>query len=429
MTPLGPKRLWLIAAFCWFPAACQSPLDLSALKTDPAADDLANIDDVRGPLERVLQRNRAQQVAQEDGSLQQAAGLQEYEQAKKLFQEGKYEQAEDAFERIAKKYENSPVREDAMFMQAECQFKQKRYSWAQDSYARLLKHYPSTRHLTKTSRRLFTIARTWLDFPEMAGSGDIQQAGFEESAASPQLQTKSDPQGLSLKSPSEFIPIFPNLFDRTRPVFDTKGRALQALKSIWLNDPTGPLADDALMLTASHYLRKGDYPEADRYFRIIREEYPKSKHLKAAYVLGSHVRLMSYQGPRYDEKALEEARQLKESALRLFPDLKHKKRLRKELEKITKAEARREWERVEYYQRRGKPRAVAIYCKMLLASHPQSEYADRARKVLAEVAPEVADEMPGLAPQQYAGSGAAGQSSDTTGVAEETKESAGRASL
>ena len=27
-------------------------------------------------------------------------------------------------------------------------------------------------------------------------------------------------------------------------LFDTDGRALEALKSIWLNDPTGPLADD-----------------------------------------------------------------------------------------------------------------------------------------------------------------------------------------
>src|SRR5690606_41681136 len=56
--------------------------------------------------------------------------------------------------------------------------------------------------------------------------------------------------------------------------------AIQSLKTIWMNDPTGPLADDALMLTATYYLRKGDFLEADHFFTILREEFPKSPHLQ-----------------------------------------------------------------------------------------------------------------------------------------------------
>src|SRR5690606_36655428 len=117
-------------------------------------------------------------------------------------------------------------------------------------YDRLMKEYPSTRYLDRSTRRLFTIARTWLHFPEPVRASDVQQVDFENPQASP------PPPPTSTADLPHSVPIVPNLWDRTRPVFDTQGRAIQALKSIWLNDPTGPLAADALMLAASHYLRK-----------------------------------------------------------------------------------------------------------------------------------------------------------------------------
>ncbi len=102
-------------------------------------------------------------------------------------------------------------------------------------------------------------------------------------------------------------------------MFDTDGRALQALRSIWLHDTTGPLADDALMLSANYHLRTGDFTESARLYKLLREQYPDSKHFENAFMLGSHVTLASYQGPSYDGKSLDEATKLKEAALRIFP--------------------------------------------------------------------------------------------------------------
>lgn len=150
-------------------------------------------------------------------------------------------------------------------------------------------------------------------------------------------------------------------------------------------DPRGPLADDAIMMTASHYVRVGNYQEADRYFSMLREEYPNSPHLQTSFVVGSHVKLMSYQGAGYDEKQLEDARQLKASTLRLFPNLPEKERLKDELAKIEEARAQRLWELVELYGRKRMPKAQIIYAEELLQTYPKSRYAPDARELLAKL--------------------------------------------
>lgn len=272
--------------------------------------------------------------------------------------------------------DHNRVREDSMYLLAESYFKQERFSDAKEYYELLLKEYPSTRHLNTSTKRLFAISRTWLGFPEFATSDDVTPVNLENPRATPVPKKQKPPHSAVL---------VPNLTDKSRPAFDTPGNALDALKAIWMYDPRGPLADDAIMMTASHYVRVGNYQEADRYFSMLREEYPNSPHLQTSFVLGSHVKLMSYQGAGYDEKQLEDARQLKESTLRLFPNLPEKSRLKEELVKIEEARAQRLWETVELYGRKRMPKAQIIYAEELLQTYPKSSYAPDAREILAKL--------------------------------------------
>lgn len=281
--------------------------------------------------------------------------------------------------------DHNRVREDSMFLLAESYFKQERFSEAKDYYEVLLKEYPSTRHLNTATRRLFVVGRTWLGFPEFATSNDVTPVNLEDPRDTPIPKKQKPPHSAVL---------IPNLTDKSRPTFDTPGNALDALKSIWMYDPRGPLADDAIMMTASHYVRVGNFSEADRYFSMLREEYPNSPHLQTSFVLGSHVKLMSYQGAGYDEKQLEDARQLKESTLRLFPNLPEKARLKDELGKIEEARAQRLWEQVELYGRKRKPKAQIIYAEELLQTYPKCSYAPQARELLVRLRAPVAEKTP-----------------------------------
>lgn len=316
-----------------------------------------------------------------------------FDKAQSLFDAGQYEKAADIADQLANDYRDSIVEEDALFLEAKAQFQRKDYAACQDAYAELFARFPSTRYADTATKQLFEISRYWLQFPKMVTSGDIQPANFEVPRLSPLPEPKETPFDIT-----RAIPVLPNLFDSTRPVFDTEGRAMQALKSIWLNAPTGPLADDALMLTASQYLREGNYLEADHYYEILRKEYPKSPHLQDAFVIGSHAKLMSYQGDVYDNTALDEAERLKESTLRLFPKGPQRERIKHELEMIEQKHEDRLWARVEFYQRKSdrfKP-AVAMSCYMVLLKFPDSKYAPRARKILATLPREATAHVPPL---------------------------------
>ena len=317
-----------------------------------------------------------------------------YDEAERLYQDQQYAEAAKLLKPLTKKKQSlfqsarflsvdpdyrgdhNRAREDSMFLLAECYFKQERLNDAKGYYEFLLKEYPSTRHLNASTRRLFVISRTWLGMPEFATSADVTPVNLEDPRATKVPKREKPPHSAIL---------VPNLLDKSRPVFDTPGEALNALKSIWMYDPRGPLADDAIMMTASHYLRVGNYQEADRFFSMLREEYPNSPHLQTSFVLGSHVKLMSYQGAGYDEKQLEDARQLKASALRLFPNLPEKERLKAELDRIEEARAQRLWDLVQLYDRKDLPKAQIIYAEELLQKYPESSYAPKARDVLAKL--------------------------------------------
>ena len=103
-----------------------------------------------------------------------------------------------------------------MWQIGECLFFTDQYPKAEDQYDSLVKKYPNTRYLDRIAKRQFVIAQYWLALDE-----------------------------------KRHVPLLiPNLINRSRPLFDTRGRALKAYEHVQLNDPRGSLADDSLMAQA-----------------------------------------------------------------------------------------------------------------------------------------------------------------------------------
>jgi outer membrane protein assembly factor BamD (BamD/ComL family) len=370
-------------------AGCRTGIDASALKEkdDEQIRQMAKTDDVHGPLERIMRAAGWNKGDKKRQLVNPPEAMTAYHAAEDLLAQKKYKPATEKFWAVAEKYKDYPVREDAAFMCGEAFYLQEIYPKAQDKYDVVIKEFSATRHLDEISRRKFEMARIWLGFPEIVKPTDVQPVNFEKPSATPLPEMNyKEPTGLTYA-----VPVFPNFTEKRRPMFDTQGRALEALKSIWLNDPTGPLADDALMLSASYYLRKGDYTEADHLYDLLIKEFGKSPHLENAYILDAHAKLMSYQGPEYDDTELEAARKLKLATLRLFPNRPDKDRIKDDLAKIEQAKAARIWADVVYWQKKGKPKAVAIYCVKVIKAYPNSAYSQLAREALAKIAPKDKD--------------------------------------
>ncbi len=331
--------------------------DLSMLSSSEKIESLSTTESTSGEQDRSSVFSLANFIERfkDKPELDLSVGHQAFEKAETVFRAKDYLEAEDAFHDLSKKYVDTPIEEDALFMKAECQFLTQRYPEAQDSYETMLQKYEGSRHLDRVSRRMFAISREWLK----------------------SVFSSSDPKGYSL-------PV-PNFFDKSKPMLDLHGRALEALTSIRLHDPSGPLADDALMMTATYYFLVKKYEQADFYFQALRQDYPNSEHQSVAHLLGVRSKMHSYQGPEYDGQQLEQTEKLIHSTIRQFPDLKeHRRNLVRTLASVRLEKARRLWETANYYRRSGHPQSAQLYDVQLTKRFPDTKWAALAQTQLDE---------------------------------------------
>lgn len=275
-----------------------------------------------------------------------------YQEGETLYQAGKPAEAVDKFKQAAQRWPDSALEEDALYMHAECWFFTDNYSKAFDGYQTLLKKYQNTRHIETVSSRLFVIGRYW----------EQQSKAYSN-------------------------PIVPNITDPKRPLFDTFGNALACYQTIRLNDPTGPLADDSMMATATAFYSQGRFQDADYYYEQLRKEYPRSEHQPKAHLLAIESKFNSYQGPQYEGRGLDSAQKLAKSSMIQFPSElgEGRTRLVEVQDSVYVAKARREFEMGEYYLRGEHHRAARYYFQYVMENYPDCDYAVKARERLAEI--------------------------------------------
>jgi outer membrane protein assembly factor BamD (BamD/ComL family) len=278
-----------------------------------------------------------------------------FEEAEKQFRQKLYPEAGKLYMTAARRWPTSPLEEEALFMAGEAYFFADRYVKADDAYAELVKKHSGTQHLDKITVRRFAIASYW--------------------------------QQRHLAKPQWFIT--PNLTDKTRPTFDTKGHAIRVWGKLPSDDPTSPLADDAVMNVANTYFASGRYRDADHYYTMLRNEFPKSEHQFQAFLLGLRSKLLVYQGPDYDSKPLEEAEKVAEQLLTQFPrELVaegEKERVLQARGQIAFQKALREWNRAEYYNRLEYYAAARMHYQTIVEKYPDTQLAASSRERIGQM--------------------------------------------
>lgn len=271
-----------------------------------------------------------------------------------LFRAEKYGEAAKQFKKAASNAPDTPMEQDALFQLAESYFFGDDYSYANDAYEQLLRKYPNTPHLDNVVTRQFSIARYWEQYQDY------------------------NPNWVTT----------PNIIDGKRPLFDTLGRAMKVYENIRMNDPTGPLADDAIMATANSYFRRGRFNDADYQYDLLRKEYPRSDHQYNAYVLGLQCKLRRYQGPDYDGTPLEEAQQLAKQQKMIFArelSPEERQRLTEIDAQVTRELATRDYDMAERFAKLDQNGSAKFYLAQVVKKYPNTPVADQARTRLAEL--------------------------------------------
>jgi len=264
-----------------------------------------------------------------------------------LFREGRYREALPKYKVAVDRWPDSGVEEDALWQLAECLFFTDQYPKAEDTYDQLVKKYSNTRHLDRIAQRQFVIAQYWV----------------------------------ALDRKSHLPVIIPNLVDRSRPLFDTRGRALKAYDHVRINDPRGPLADDSIMAQANAHFLDRQWMDADYFYGLLRSEYPDSDFLLQAHLLGLQSKLRAYQGAGYEGGMLDEAGLLADQVIVQFPDQitrEEEDRVQRTRGEIAAQQAQRHFNRAEFYAKGQHYSSARIYYALVARDFPQTTLGERA---------------------------------------------------
>jgi outer membrane protein assembly factor BamD (BamD/ComL family) len=268
-----------------------------------------------------------------------------------LFREGKFKEAIAKYNVAIDRWPDSGVEEDALWQLGECLFFTDQYPKAEDCYDQLVKKYANTRYLDRIAQRQFVIAQYWI----------------------------------ALDSKRPLPVIVPNFVDRSRPIFDTRGRALKAYEHVRLNDPRGPLADDSIMAQANAHFLDHQWMDADYFYGLLRSEYPDSDFLLQAHMLGLQAKLRAYQGPGYEGSMLDDASILADQILVQFPDQLARDDaalVEKTRGEIAAQQAQRHYNRAEFYAKGRHYSSARIYYALVARDYTQTQLAMQAREKL-----------------------------------------------
>jgi outer membrane protein assembly factor BamD (BamD/ComL family) len=279
----------------------------------------------------------------------QRVAEQAYAEGEALFRAQKYSTATKKFKEAAGRWPDSKLQQDALFYLAESEFFDKQYPEAVAAYDKLLEEHPNTPHLDKVINRQFEIARYWEEHHEYQ----------------PHWATT------------------PNVLDETRPLFDTLGHALRTYEGIRLNDPTGPMADDAIMASGNSFFLRGRYGDADYQYELLRNEYPRSEHQFEAHILGLQCKLRKYQGPDYDATPLLEAKKLVKQLKVQFTGQLNSKELTRQSEiqaQLNQQLAERDMKMAKYFDDGAHYGSAKFYYAQLVRDYPNTPLANQAKE-------------------------------------------------
>ncbi len=267
-----------------------------------------------------------------------------------LFEQKQYATAAKRFKSCQWKCSSSDsvLKEDAMFMTAECYFFDNQYAKARNSYDALTKAYENSRYNDRMAARLFAIGRYWENMADA----------------------------------HHYVAFAPNFWDKKRPLFDTNGNAIKVYSSVQMQNANGTFADAAVMASGNNFFRNGRYTEASEQYDTLCENYPNSQYLMRAYLLNLQCKLQMYNGPHYDSKPLEDAEKIANHLCTFYgPEMspEMKAEVREIQNHFVEQKAERDMVIAQYYENKKYYGSARNYYRYIQQDYPNTEIAGQAQ--------------------------------------------------
>ena len=331
--PFGASRVALLGAACLWAAGCETTIPWLR-KSPPPPSDSAVI--------------RAGHVVADTPVDPKVAD--DLAAAEELYRTEDYAKAQKLFHRIAENTHNPPlIAERARYYEAECLRLQGYYPKAVDTYHRMVKDFPTGVYREQAAVRMLDVANYWLD----------------------DTRAQMDAEQEKRAGKRRFVPFNFVHWDRSKPLLDEEGRALQALENAHVADPLGPMSDKALFLAGSVHYMRGHYLEADQLFSQLIDMHANSPLRPQAIELAIKAKNNSTGGSAYDGRKCAEAIKLINMAQSTCPELRAKPEfLTQHLYAIRYQQAEKDFNIAEFYRRTGHYGSAYFYYELVIRRYP-----------------------------------------------------------
>ncbi len=257
----------------------------------------------------------------------------QFDFAKSLFDEKKYEDAKREFRKLVKSYPKAYEASESEYYLGLSEEAEGNLYEAFKAYQKVIDKYPFSERIQELIEREYKIGEEFLS-------------------------------GVKRKS-----------FGMTLPV---ENPAIEIFGKVVENSTYGPLAPAAqykLGLVLRGLLR---YYEAEEAFNKVISSYPESNWAEAAKFQLAECRAAASRGPDYDQGATDEAKQKFEEFLKDHPDAVLTRDAEKNIEQLREKEAEGSYNVARFYEKQKAYEAAKVYYGDIVSNHPESIWAAKA---------------------------------------------------
>lgn len=168
------------------------------------------------------------------------------------------------------------------------------------------------------------------------------------------------------------------------PIFDGTDEGVEMMFRVQTRSPGSPLAEKALRRTADFYFADGQFDlAADAYAAHIKS-YPRDPDLPEILVRQAFSNYAQFTGVRFDPTPLVNARAQMQDLINKYPEVAKRENMASFVDAIDKTLARKLFVTADFYRRTDKLSAEKLVLRVLTQQYPQSDEAQRAKRLLGE---------------------------------------------
>jgi len=264
-----------------------------------------------------------------------------FEEARSDVEAGRHSRAARTLKDLIKKYPESPVRGEAMWLRGEALFASKDYYKAYEQYEEMLRDYAGSPRYRPALEREIQIAELYLG-PERRRVWGM-------------------------------------------PLLSGETEAIEILRRIYEHQPAGDLAEAALVRIADYYYEKCRWTEAEDYYDRYCKAFPNGGRVVHAELARAKCAIERCRGARYDTTSLALAQDRLSRFREKYPDVAEAQGVPALLAELHGLRAEALYHVADYYRRAGEPLAAAHYADQVVAQYGDTPWADEAKAMMDEM--------------------------------------------